>query len=256
LTTCLKNISASRLALKLGWAALGLASSLPASANTPFDTPIGLGLVAARIESQEQYALALEGQNHFKQRRGRYGFRQYGHAETRAELGRQGIGLRLSATPGITWIGLPPAGGSLAAHVGFEPLGGRIALHSHDAAADYYEWLPTMSIGPQIGLPRGCRLLPHARAGGGVGNLGQAGWSPTLHAAYGAGAYLNCPRLDVAAELTRLEGGTRGGINLAVVDAAYEVRASGSIKIGVRAESELAERRALLLLRGEFKGAE
>jgi hypothetical protein len=254
------------------WNALALLLALSAGAHAradeastsryqapAFNTPVGVGSLLGRADDQNQYALVIEGQNHFKQRRGPYGIRQYGHGESRLELGN-GVGLSLSATSGVSLYGLKP-GETWSPHVGIEALSGRITVNTNGSFERYYEWLPMMSAGLQFAVTRSCRLLPLARAGGGAGNLGKNGWAPSLRAAYGTGAYLNCADLDVAAEITRLPG-SGNDVNLTTVDVAYPLSRHG-LKIGLRGESTLerdggsvnpdrTEQRVLVLLRGEL----
>lgn len=227
-------------------AAIG-SSSTDANTHT-FESPIGLGALVGSSNGQNDYAAVIEGQNHFKQRRGQYGLRQYGQGEARFEIGN-GLGLTLSATSGLTLIGLNQNRPFVSPFFGVEPVSGRITWNTNTNHNNYYEWLPMAAAGVQFEMGS-CRLLPIARAGGAAGNIVSPGLIPKFGTAIGAGTYLNCLRFDLGAEATQIF--TQGqDVPLRIVDVAYSFSPDG-LKMGVRGESEPSEDRVLLLIRSKI----
>jgi len=234
-------------------------------AAPPQMSPIGFGSLVAHENGESRYELVLEGHNHFKQKTGPFGFRQYGVAESRLELGSD-FGITLDAISGVTILGITKDE-KFHPFVGIEPFSGKIDLNSSDSRTDYYEWLPMGSVGIQFAI-RTCRILPLVRAGGGIGNLKKSGLSPALRAAYGPGFHFNCSGFNFAAELTRVE--TRPNpVEFASLDLAIRLSKNGW-EAGLRGESiasrlpgqnpyrnpfqgnEASEKRILLVFRGNL----
>lgn len=223
-------------------------------------SPVGIGALVGESGGTSEYAVVIEGNNHFKQRRGIYDVRQYGHGQSRVEIGN-GLGLSFAATSGVTLYGLDRKGG-FSPHFGIEPASGRIVMNTRADREDYYEWLPMASVGPQFGW-KACRMLPLARAGMAAGNLGRDNLKPAFNAAYGVGAYLNCSKLDIAAEVTRVNRSV-SDIDLGLIDVSYSFKPEG-LKLGLRAEGNFygggtpasalaSEKRVLLMVRSSFLG--
>ena len=197
-------------------------------------SPIGLGLLAGDAAGGLDRAILVEGHNHLKQKRGFQGVRQYGQGQGRMEIGT-GFGLTLASTTGVTLLGLDDRDSGLMPHFGIEPFSAQMSLNTNDTREDYYNWMPMAALGPQLGTGS-CRLLPSARAGAGIGNIGKSGFAPRIRSALGASAYLNCATFDVALELTRMLD-HRGNVDVALVDVADALDRRDDWKIGVRGES-------------------
>jgi hypothetical protein len=212
--------------------------------------PLGFGAIATKTGARQVPAVVLEGSNHFRQRVGFYGTRQYGFAESRAELGSSPA-LALSASTGITVLGLEKREHA-SLHLGVEPFNGRVSWRSSDTGRSFYQWLPTASLGAQLaGGP--CRALALARAGGGVGNFGTMGLRPRLRQASGSAVHLNCSQADLGFEILNLGKGGEGAV-FRTFDLTWNIPQS-SWKLGTRAEwisaqaAPQAERRWLVVMR-------
>jgi hypothetical protein len=212
--------------------------------------PLGFGAIASTNSIGNSAAFVLEGSNHFRQRVGFYGIRQYGFAESRAELGPS-PGLSLSAATGITLLGMEEHD-RLAFHLGVEPFNGRVSWRATDSGRSFYQWFPTASVGAQFsGGP--CRALGLLRAGGGLGNFASAGMRPETKPVAGSALHLNCRRADVGFEILNLGKGGEAAV-FRTFDLTWNLPRS-SWKMGARAEwinaqsNPLDERRWLLVMR-------
>jgi hypothetical protein len=236
--------------------ATNASSSSTDDLNSPrFESPVGLGGLVGQAPGSHEYAFVVEGQNHFTQREGMYGLNQYGQGESRLELGN-GVGISLQATSGVSLYGLKETDHhGVAPHLGIEPFSGMIHWNSGGRRTNVYEWLPMASVGPQFAFGS-CRLLPLIRGGGAAGNITQSGYTPSIGVAYGAGTYLNCETIDVAAEATQIQSQNRTS-GVRVADLSYRFLQTG-LKLGLRGESELAneigrpEQRVLVILRSHL----
>ncbi len=212
--------------------------------------PVGLGAVASTHSTKHAAAFVLEGSNHFRQRIGFYGIRQYGFAESRAELGPSPA-LALSAATGITLLGLEKRERT-SLHLGVEPFNGRVSWRSTDTGRSFYQWFPTASGGAQLAAGT-CRSLGLLRAGAGVGNFGTEGLRPRLHQASGAAVHVNCRQADLGFEILNLGKGGENGV-FRTFDLTWNIPQS-SWKLGTRAEwisartDPVAERRWLIVMR-------
>jgi hypothetical protein len=201
-----------------------------------FETPIGIGSLVGSASGKNEYAAVLEGQNHFNQRPSLYQMSQYGHGQSRLEVGNK-IGITLSSQSGVTLIGLNKNRKYFSPHLGIEAASGRITFDSNGTMASYYEWIPMVSGGFQI-QSGPCRILPLVKGGGALGNIVQNGIAPALGYSYGASSYLNCQNIDFSADYIRVESAGRG-INLGIVDLSYNFAPVG-FRIGLRGESEIS----------------
>lgn len=220
------------------------------------NAPVGVGSLVSRVGQDVDYALVLEGSNHFKQRTTQFGIRQYGFAQSRLELGTSS-GLNLAATSGITVFGIQGEQ-KVSPHLGIEPFSGRVALNTDAANERFYEWFPAASAGLQF-QAGGCRVLPLVKGGGAVGNLGKSGLGPAFRSSHGAGAHFNCDRWDLAFETSRIRGGGLRA-DLSAIDFSLNQYRSG-LKLGMRAErlempsSQHLENRVMFVLRGDPFGS-
>lgn len=213
--------------------------------------PFGFGVMSGELPGETGYSFIVQAERHFDQRENRFGFRQYGEHESRFEAG-QGVGIAMQATTGITLVGLDP-GEHVFPHVGFEAFSGQFAVSSDTAREKYYEWLPTMSAGMQFDA-RGCRFLPLARGGAGVGNLGKPGALPALGSVLGVGAYLDCKAFDLSAEAAHLSAAS-SATDLARADFSVPL-SHGDAGLGLRgeriSEPDRLEQRVLLVFKSRM----
>ena len=221
------------------------------ASQQPVNSLLGLGAMSGKNPGQLDYAFVADGEKHFDQRVGQFDFRQYGEAESRFEIGK-GLGVGMQATTGITLLGID-SGEKIYPHLGIEVFSGRFSVNSNSAREKYYEWLPMVSAGIQLAAGK-CRLLPLARAGGGLGNLGKAGIFPALGSAIGVSSYLDCSGFDLSGELTHLNAAGKA-INLAGADLSIRLNHE-KIGIGLRgertSEPDRLEQRVLLLFRSRI----
>jgi hypothetical protein len=190
----------------------------------------------------------------------------YGHGQFRIEAGN-GFGIAAVGKGGYQLVGLDP-GETASLHVGVEPFSLNFSANTNKTREDYIEWLPMGSAGLQLAADS-YRILGLVRGGGAVGTLGNGGGG----GAYGFGAYLDGPRFDFAADLTRI---VRNGknVDLGSVDAAVPLtsgRGTGAhLFLGLHGEvidtrgddkasmfstantGDKVEQRGLLTLRGVY----
>lgn len=222
--------------------------------------PVGLGVLTQSNAGVFGVDGVVEGINHFRQTYTNLGVRQYGYGQSRLEMGSD-IGVELTAISGVTLVGLH-GWEKFSPHIGIEPMSGRIIWSTNSDRQSYYEWMPALSLGLQSAWGS-CRALPLVRAGGGLGNFAQGNFKPRGSYTYGAGFYLNCAKVDLAAENTWLANSGRAA-SIGAFDASMAVLPS-KLRLGVRGETLLGqnphvpgtfdERRLMLLIRGDFGAA-
>ncbi len=191
----------------------------------------GIGGMMGYTQGEGEGGAVFEGKEFYDQKQD-----VYGHSLGRLEIsgGPQGEGLNLGLTfenrVGETLLGNNK--GSFL-HIGYEIPNLLINVNTNDQRTDYIEWQPMMSVGGQLPIAS-CRILALIRGGGSLGNLGDGGarW------AYGSGAYLNCPKLDLIGEITRIKTKS-GDHDLANADLSYSL--DSGYTLNLRGEAIEAE---------------
>jgi len=213
----------------------------------------GLGLITERSQGYRAQYLVGDSHNFLSNRHTRSGFRLYGFAQSRLEIG-EGIGFAMAASTGIA-VGRDNQR-RISPHLGIELFSGRLSLHSNASRLKFYQWLPAAALGAQLQFGS-CRLLPLLRAGFSIGNLTHKGILPNVRGTVGSAAYLNCAGFDLAAELSRMHEG-RNPVDSGILDVAFPVLSS-EWKLGIRGEtlfqkerttvSFIQEQRVILMIR-------
>lgn len=155
---------------------------------------IGIGPGISRSNGTNLYYLNINDINHFDQIETTYGFTQYGSGGGGIQIGN-GVGIDLNATSGMSLIGLGEREG-IAPQIGFD-LGGRIRLNTNSAINSFYQWLPAVTVGPQIGWGKS-RLLLLAKGGASLGNYDNIGIMPNMYWSYGGGVALATEAVDIS----------------------------------------------------------
>ena len=198
------------------------------------------------------YTLVLDGHNQFQQRMTQWGIRQYGFSQSRLEVGTN-LGVTLDATSGVALYGLEDGQKGIAPFLGLEAFSGHIALNTRQDRIDFYEWLPTVSTGVQIGWGA-CRLLPLVKGGGAVGTVTQGGFWPVFGLSAGAGTHLNCGKWNFGGSLAGVRAQGQYA-QIGAVDFEFAIPQS-KIQLDLRSEwvgrSSGQEQRAMMTLRSRL----
>lgn len=133
-------------------------------------------------------ALIIGDNNLFSQDNYEFGIQRYGGGESWLQVGN-GLGINLGSEGGV-FMNTAPEADIVKAKVGLEVASGHIVLNTNGAISSYYQWLPMVSAGPQVSI-FGYELYLAARAGGSVGDFGNAGLLPHFHNAFGYGIYFD-----------------------------------------------------------------
>jgi len=149
----------------------------------------------------------------------------YGHNIFRLEIG-SGFGITGAGMGGVGLFKVEP--NSVNSLVAIEPLNLIFSANTNNNREDYIEWMPMGAAGIQA-APNVCRIAVLGRAGAALGTLGDGG----ARTAYGAGAYLSCPKVHAAGEVTRIRTAS-GPVDLGSLTAAARV---GNVDLGLRVES-------------------
>jgi hypothetical protein len=237
---------------------LGLLAG-PSAAAFKLSREVGVGALAGvsteagSLGSLDgDYALVLDGHNHFKQRTTLWQIKQYGFSQARLELGR-GVGIALDAVSGIALLGLQDGQKGITPFLGIEPFSGRIFTHTRETRRDHYAWLPAVTTGLQYGFAS-CRVLPLAKAGASAGTLTRPGIWPGFGSTLGVAAHLNCRGFDLAGQRTRVFEGP-WATELSTIDFSWAMKKS-PIHFGTRYETISTpgygpdEKRVLFMLHG------
>jgi len=210
-----------------------LASEVSKELVSMNSNPIGVGGIVAQSGSQGmiQSGVLLEASNHFRQRIGHLGVRQYGFAQSRGEWTGQ-FSIALHASTGVTLIGLRERQ-TASIFLGAEPLSGRVAWRPAIMDSSFFQWNPLLSTGGQLAF-QSCRTLGAVRLGASVGNIHSSGLAPILGNSRGLLFALNCDRMDLSAEVLRQKD-DQGSATFRVLDLTWNVPES-RWKMGTRWE--------------------
>jgi hypothetical protein len=174
-----------------------------------FSREVGVGVLAGTstktgtLGSRDgDYALVLDGHNHFNQRLTIWQIRQYGFSQARLELGR-GVGIALDAVSGISLLSLKDSQKGMSPFLGIEPFSGRFVMHTRETRRDHYSWFPSAAAGVQYGFAS-CRILPLAKAGAALGTLTRPSIWPGFGTTLGVATHINCAGLDLAGQKLRV----------------------------------------------------
>jgi hypothetical protein len=192
------------------------------------------GMVGESAGSGEG-GFVLEAQSQGDQRPGgTFGITRYGHDYLRLEIGGRseggvGLGIAGGGMSGSQLVGVR-GDQNVMLHIGAEPFNLQFNAHSSDAREDFIEWMPMGSAGVQVAADT-CRAIALLRGGAAIGTLGNGG----ARGAWGGGAYLTCPAVQVAGEITRIESDNKP-VDVAAVNARLNL-ASHNLSLGVLAEA-------------------
>lgn len=220
--------------------------------SVPLTATVGFGALGSFDKDHGEFSAsaALESHNYLQQKTSNLGLRQYGVAQSRAEIGRAS-GVQMSATTGVTLLGLGDEEAGLSPHVGLEPFSGRLHLRFGIENNDFYEWQPALAMGVQMQAGE-CRLLPLLRGGGALGNRrSDRLLKLSIERTFGAATYLNCGSFNLAIEKLGLYGRSGKHDSYTVLDLAFGASRS-DITLGIRGEmagENRGESRVLLMLR-------
>jgi len=122
----------------------------------------------------------------------------YGYSEMRLEIGT-GFGIAGNWMSGTKLSGLKRGETGVAPLLGLEIFNVRLSANTDDDREDFIEWMPMMAAGLNAAT-NGCALSLVARGGAALGTLGDGG----VRSAAGVGTYLNCKKVDLSADFTRI----------------------------------------------------
>lgn len=157
------------------------------------------------------YGFSVGDTEHFDQNEKLNGNYRYGYGSGVVQIGN-GLGVELTSSSGLTFVGIKGSGMSVSPLVGAE-FGGKITYNTNSDVHSFYEWHPSVSLGVQTGNDW-LQCTAAAKGGVAVGNLGNTSILPSGARMLGGSLSLVTKPISIGYERLGYGGGYVESMNL------------------------------------------